>query len=222
MTTMVSLLIALVFGAILALTTGYWWILGIAAAVHALGTTSVWMLAWRTTMISEHPSPTVSAAMSADGVQTPDELFSRMVDEFRPEPSPGAAEAFAPEPKHRRTPANTDPARAGTEQAAALTATSQPSGSVRYGGPTDFMIWTINSALAVASLVIAPLFGGGWMWLLPGIVVPFAIGLTVLMWLMDRRPETVHPHSWRPLAMVVTGTSATVGLFCALIALFIH
>jgi hypothetical protein len=70
--------------------------------------------------------------------------------------------------------------------------------------------------------VIAAVFGGGWLWLAPGIVVPLAIGLSALMWVMDRRPESVHPRSWRPLGMVVAGTVVTVGVFCTLIALFIH
>jgi hypothetical protein len=40
------------------------------------------------------------------------------------------------------------------------------------------------------------------MWLLPAIVVPLAVGVAVIQWLMDRRPEARLPHSWAPLAMV--------------------
>jgi hypothetical protein len=221
LTLTIGLLIVLTFAAILALTTGYWWILGVACGVHAMGTTGVWFLAWRTTTISEHPAPTVAAAMSEEGVRTPDEVFSRMVDEFRPEPEPGVEEAVAPVGNQRETPAHRDPARAGAEQASALTPTGQPSEGVRYGGPTDFMIWTVNASLAVSSLVIAAA-EGGWMWLLPAIVLPLVAGLTLLQWLMDRRPDSVHPRSWKPLGMIVAGAAVTVGVFCALIALFIH
>ncbi|HET9718905.1 MAG TPA: hypothetical protein VFP55_02390 [Solirubrobacteraceae bacterium] len=214
-----GLLVALTFGAIVALRTGYWWILGIAAGVHALGTTGVYLLSWRTMTISEHPSPAVAAAMAEEGILTPDATFSQMVDEFRPEPPPSVAGALAPEGVDRRTPASIDPARAAIEEAAALTATSGRSRAVRFGGPTEFMVWTIAFGIAVASLVIAAVFGGGWLWLAPGIVVLPAIGL---MWLMDQRPEAIQPRSWRPLGMVVAGTVVTVGVFCTLIALFIH
>lgn len=217
-----SVLVTLTFAAIIGLTTGAWWILGVAAGVHALGTTSVWLLAWRTTTITEHPSPTVAAAMTEEGVHSPDETFSRMVDEFREQPEPGLGDALAPEPNQRSVSAREDPARAGAEQAAALTPTAQPSEGVRYGGPTEFMIWSIAAALVIASLVIAPAAGGGWMWLLPAIVVPLVLGLVLVQWAMDRHPEAVHPRSSKPFLIIVAGMAITVGIFCGLISHFMH
>lgn len=213
--------IALTIGAILALLTNEWWILGLAAGAHAVGTTTVWLTAWRTTTATEHPSPAVAAAMSEDGVHAVDDVFSRMVEEFRGRPEPKLGDALAPEAGDRDTPAWSDPATAAVEEAAALTPTGGPSRAVRFGGPTDFMLWIVNLLLVVASLVIAAT-EGGWMWVLPAVMIPFSAGLTLLQWLMDRRPEKMHARDWRPFMLVVIGTTITVAVFCALIAWFVH
>ncbi|HWD65574.1 MAG TPA: hypothetical protein VG405_10395 [Solirubrobacteraceae bacterium] len=213
--------IVLTIGAILALLTNEWWILGLAAGAHAIGTTTVWLTAWRTTTATEHPSPVVAAAMTEDGVRGTDDVFSRMVDEFRADPEPGVGDALAPENNDRQTPAWTDPATAAVEEAAALTPTSGPSKSVRFGGPTDFLIWSVYVFLVVASLVIAAV-QSGWMWVLPAVVLPFTGGLVLVQWLMDRRPEQMHVRNWRPFILAVVGTAVTVAVFCAVIAWLIH
>ena len=57
--------IVLTFGAIIALITRDWWVLPLAAGVHALGTMVVSLSINRLTTVSEHPSPTVAAALPA-------------------------------------------------------------------------------------------------------------------------------------------------------------
>lgn len=64
--------IVLTFGAVVALATGKWWLLPLATGVHALGTMTVLLTSVRMTTISEHPSPTVAAALAEEGVSSPD------------------------------------------------------------------------------------------------------------------------------------------------------
>jgi hypothetical protein len=78
--------IVLTLGAVVSLATGHWWLLGVAAGLHALGTMTVLVLAVRLTTVTERPSPSLAAAMSEEGVSSPHERFSEMVEEFQEEP----------------------------------------------------------------------------------------------------------------------------------------
>lgn len=88
-------LIALTFGAIIALVTNIWWLLPLAAGIHALGTMAVTLATVQFTTYSEHPSPTLAAALSEEGISSADEHFTRMVDEFRPEGSGEAGDVLS-------------------------------------------------------------------------------------------------------------------------------
>lgn len=112
MTFLRGLLIALTFGAIVALITNTWWLLPLAAGIHALGTMSVVFGSLHLTTVTEHPSPTLAAAMSEEGVTSTDEHFSRLVEEFQPQRSATTAEVATPGANRRTVSASADPARA--------------------------------------------------------------------------------------------------------------
>src|SRR5438270_5801933 len=162
--------IVLTFGAVIALITGDWWLLPLAAGVHALGTMTVTLTITRMTTISEHPSAELAAAMSEEGVHNPDEHFSRMVEEFRPQPNEeaaegGATEVISPGYNERDVSAEADTAAASAEQSSAMTPTGQPSHPSGTGGAPDILIWSTAVSLLVLSIVLPAAGGGGWLWL---------------------------------------------------------
>jgi hypothetical protein len=138
--------IVLTFGAIIALITNDWWLLPLAAGVHALGTVTVMLTITRMTTVSEHPSAELAAALSEEGVHNPDEYFSRMVEEFREQP-----------------------------ERAAMTPTAQPSRPAGGGGATDLVIWSTAVSLLVLSILLPALGGGGWLWLTTAVMIPLLI-----------------------------------------------
>lgn len=212
--------IVLTFGAIIALITNDWWVLALAAGVHALGTMTVGLTIVRVTTTSERPSPTVAAAMAEEGVRNPDEHFSRMVEEFRDEPEHGASEVIAPDFNERRAPADTDTAAAAAEQSSAMTPTGQPSEPGGDGGTPDALVWATMGSLLVLSIALPPLTGGGWMWLLPAVMVPLLVGWAVFQRAMITRRNQVHEtlQGRGPMIAIALCTAGAVAVFCAVVA----
>jgi hypothetical protein len=214
--------IALTFGAILSLVTGVWWLLPLAAGVHALGTMTVVMTVLRVTTISEHPSPTVEAAMAEEGVKNPDEHFSRMVEEFRDTEESGATEVISPGHNERTADAEFDTARASGEQSSAMTPTSQPS-EPASGGTPDFLIWSTGLSLAVLSIVLPAAEGGSWLWLLPAVMLPLIGAWMVMQRLMMTRKGQLHVQGRGPVLAIIICTAIAVAVFCAIVAIaFAH
>jgi|GEM_PF-3643377 len=209
---------ALTFGAIIALITNDWWLLVLATGVHALATMTVALTAVRMTTLSEHPSPELAAALVEEGVSSPDELFSRMVAEFRAEPQHGVAEVISPGHNERTVPALEDTAAAAAEQSSAMTPSSGPSASGGQGGAPDVLMWTVAAVLLALSIAVPPFMGGGWMWLLPGVVAPLVAGWVVLQRLMIARPERLQVRGRLPLVAIVVCTAAAVAIFCTVVA----
>jgi hypothetical protein len=219
----IGLAIAVTFGAILALTTGSWWFLPLAAGVHAIGTTLVITLSVRLATISEHPSPTVAAAMTEEGVRSPDERFSRMVDEFREKPEGQLADAVAQGDNERTTPAQDDPATAGAEQSRAWTPTSQPSHSpAGLAGTPGFLIMTVAFSLFVFSIVLPAAAGGGLLWLTTAVAIPGIAGWIFIEWYLGRHSERTRMQSRRPIVAAVVVTALAVAVFCAVVASQYH
>jgi hypothetical protein len=209
-------------GGVIALTTGDWWFLPLAAGIHALGTTAVILTSVRLTTISEHPSPTLSAAMTGDGVRSPDERFSEMVEEFRLGPEGTVSQVLSAGYDERPTPTLEDPGRAGAEQAAAMTPTSGPSHTVSAPSAPDYVIWSITAGLGLFSIAIPAAFGGGWMWLTTAVMLPIVAGIGFYEWMMVRRPQWAQVHTARPMIVTVLGTVVAVAIFCAIVALAYH
>jgi hypothetical protein len=210
----------LTFAAIIALITNDWWVLALAAGVHALGTMTVGLTIVRVTTTSERPSPTVAAAMAEEGVRNPDEHFSRMVEEFRDEPEHGASEVIAPDFNERRAPADTDTAAAAAEQSSAMTPTSQPSQPGGAGGTPDALVWATMLSLLVLSIALPPLTQGGWMWLVTAVMVPLLVGWAIFQRVMITRRNQVHEalQGHGALIAIAVCTAGAVAVFCAMVA----
>jgi hypothetical protein len=108
--------IVLTFALIVALVTNWWWLLPVAAGVHALGTMTVVLTTVRLLTISEHPSPELAAALSEAGISSTEEYFSDMADEFRPVPTGSTGEVVSPGANERTADATVDPALAGADR----------------------------------------------------------------------------------------------------------
>jgi hypothetical protein len=212
--------IVLTFAAIIALITNDWWVLALAAGVHALGTMTVGLTVIRVTTTIEHPSPTVAAAMAEEGVHNPDERFSRMVEEYRAEPERGTSEVISPGFNERTVAADTDTAGAAAEQSSAMTPTSRPSKSGGAGGAPDALVWTTMVSLLVLSIVLPPLTSGGWMWLVTAVMVPLVVGWGILQRLMVTRQNQLHEavQGPTPLVAIAVCTAIAVAVFCAVVA----
>ncbi len=208
----------LTFGAVIALITNDWWLLILAAAVHATATMTVTLTVVRMTTITEHPSPELAAALTEQGVGSPDERFSRMVDEFRAGPQRGTTDVLSPGHNERTVQAGSDPAAAAAEQSSAMTPTADPSPSGGEGGAPDILIWSVAGALFLFSVVLPAFLGGGWMWLLPGVMVPLIAGWMTLQWLMIKRAEHMQMRGKAPLITIVVCTAAAVAIFCTVVA----
>jgi hypothetical protein len=211
--------IALTVGAIIALASGQWWVLPLAAGLHAVGTMAVMLTSLRLASVTEHPAPEVAAAMSEDGISGPDERFSAMVGEFS-EPQPGGAgEVISPGHNERTVHAGDEPAAAAAEQSSAMTPTSHPSRAAGEGSAPTAWSWSIGLVLLVASIAIPAASGGGWLWLLTAVMVPLLGGWAGFERLVARAPQRTQATSSRAQTAIVSGTIAGVVIFCALVAL---
>jgi hypothetical protein len=211
--------IVLTFGAIVALATGNWWLLPLAAGVHALGTMTVAFTILRVTSEIEHPSPTVAAAMSEDGVPSPDERFTHMVEEFSERPRGGASETLSPGFNERSVNAREDTATSAAEQSSAMTPTAEPSRSGGAGGAPDAIIFATAFSLLVLSIVLPITSGGGWLWLLPAVMVPLLFGWVFIEVEMARREGQRLIAGRKAITMIVLITAIAVAVFCAVVAI---
>lgn len=214
-----SLAIMLTFGGIVALTTGDWWLLPLAAGIHALATLSVVLLVVRLTTITEHPSPDVAAALAAEGVSSPDERFSQMVEEFTPIRPAGVGEVLSPGHNDRTVPAGEDPAMAMAEQSSAMTPTEGPTRPAGEGSLPELIVFATALALLGLSVALPAALGGGWLWLLTAVMVPLLIAWLVVQLLMARSPGTLQLRSRVPLIAIAVCTALAVAGFCAVVAL---
>jgi hypothetical protein len=210
--------ITLTFAAIVALASGDWWILPLAAGVHALGTMTVTLTIFRMVTVSEHPSPEVAAALADEGVSNPDEHFSRMIEEFRGEPERGASEVLSPGFNERTSEAGQDAGAASAEQSSAMTPTAGPSQPAGEGAAPDYIIWTTVGSLLVLSVVLPAVMGGGWMWLLTAVMVPLLAGWVLLQRAMATRGAQMHLGRGAEVTIVAC-TAVAVAVFCAIVAL---
>jgi hypothetical protein len=168
--------------------------------------------------MTEHPGPEVAAAMAEEGVRNPDERFSRMVEEFRDEPERGATEVISPGFNERTAPSERDEAAAAAEQSSAMTPTAEPSRPGGEGGAPDAMVQATMVSMLILSIVIPPLTGGGWMWLLTAVMVPLIVGWAIVQRVMITRRNQLHVHGRAPVLAIVICTAVAVAAFCAVVA----
>jgi hypothetical protein len=188
----VTFLAAIVIGGIVALVTGQYWAVVVAAALHAIGTLLVAAGAIHLTTETEHVDPTIAARLEEEGVADPDRVLSELVEEFGgAREARGVAEVVSGGHNERTTAPEDDQPRAAVEQRTALTPSSgaAPAGGARSA--VAALEWWIVAALAVLSIVVAAVVGGE-MWALPAVVVPLCAGWVGLQHWMARGGATSH------------------------------
>jgi len=120
----------LVGGAVLALVTNSWWVLPAVVVLMGAVTYAVVALVMEMTGNAERPSPTTAAALDAEGVKDPEEMFSEVVAEF-------TEDTGERDEGERATDVEDDPARAAAEQESSITpsgGTARPAGPGAGGG----------------------------------------------------------------------------------------
>jgi hypothetical protein len=184
----VSLLAALVIGAIVAFTTGAWWAIVVALGVHALGTMVTAIAAVQLTTEVEHVAPATAARLEEEGVADPDRAFTELVEDFAgAQRAGGAAEVLSSGNNERTVHASDDPARAALEQRTAMTPQSEPGPVGGERSAIEALPWWVVVGMMVVSIAAAPFAHRGWA--LPLIVVPICIGWIALQWFMARSPR---------------------------------
>jgi len=113
-----TLLAALVVGAIVSLTTGSWWFLLLALGLDMLGVLAVVAIVLAMTTQTEHMSPGAAARLADEGVEDPDAVLSGLVEEYAADDRRGDERATSP---------HEDPAQAAAEQRSAVTPSQDPS-----------------------------------------------------------------------------------------------
>lgn len=213
-----SLGIVLAIAAIIALTTGSWWLLPLAAAVHAAGTMVVVMLGVRVTRAVDHPSPALVAAMNEEGVVSADHRFSEMVEEFTaPE-----ADELGEWANVRTARPQQDPPTASFQQSRSTTATSQPSVEVPAPHTVDILNGVLAVGFSVVSLIIPLAVSGRWLWLTPAIVIPLCAGLVGIDTITSAHRRVADRWtSGAGIVAVCVATIVAVAVFCGLVALFV-
>ena len=182
----VTFLAALVVGGVVALVTGQYWAVVVAAALHAVGTLAVTVGAIALTTETEHVEPTVAARLEEEGVSDPDRVLSELVEDFAgARQARGVPEVVTSGDNERTTVPEDDPARSSVEQRTAITPSSggAPAGGSR--SPVAALEWGIVVGLAVLSIAFAAILGGE-MWALPAIFLPLGAGWIALQLAMAR------------------------------------
>jgi len=183
---LVTLLVALVVGGIIALSAGTYWALLIAVGVHALGTMLVTAGAVQLTTEVEHVSPETAARLEGEGVADPDRLLSNLVEDHAgAREAGGVPEVVSPGHNDRTVAPEDSPARAAVEQRSALTPQSRPGGSAGEGSAVEALPWWTVLGVMVASVVAVPATSKGWA--IPLIIVPLGLAWMGMQWWMKRR-----------------------------------
>jgi hypothetical protein len=182
----VTFLVALVLGGIIALVTDQYWTVILALALHAIGTLVVAGAAIHLTTETEHVDPTVAARLEEEGVADPDRVLSELVEDYAgAREARGVSEVVSGGHNERTVAPEDDAARSSTEQRTAMTPSSGGSPAGGSNSAVAALEWWIIGALAVFSVALAALMGGD-MWALPAIVVPLCAGWVTLQHWMAR------------------------------------
>jgi hypothetical protein len=186
----VTFLVAIVIGGVLALVTGQYWAVVVAAALHAIGTLVVAAGAIDLTTETEHVDPTVAARLEEEGVADPDRVLSELVEELGgAREASGVAEVLSSGHNERTTAPEDDRARAAVEQRTALTPSSGAAPARGSRSAVAALEWWIVAAPAVLGVVVAVVVGGE-MWALPAVVVALCAGWVGLQHWMARGRAT--------------------------------
>lgn len=178
----VTFLGALVLGGIVALVTGQYWAVVVAAALHAVGTLAVAAGAIALTTQTEHVDPNVAARLEEEGVTDPDRVVSDLIEDFAgARYARGVPEVVTSGQNERTATPEQDQARSSVEQRTAMTPSSggTPAGGSR--SVIEALEWWIMGGLSALSIAVAAIMGGQ-MWVLPALVLPLAAGWIALQY----------------------------------------
>jgi hypothetical protein len=206
----VTLLVALTVGAVITLTTGSWWALVGALAVHALGTMVVGSGAIQLTTQTEHASPETTTRLEQEGVADPDRVLSDLVEEYT-----GQAESS---PAGGVISAGDSGSQAPAAQRRAMTPGVPASGE---GSAIAALPWYVVTGVMIVALVAA-IIEGGKLWAAPAIVVPLgAAWIAMDRYLASRTEERRSPGPGR---LVIIGGCVVAGviLFMSIARLLIQ
>jgi hypothetical protein len=206
----VTLLVALTVGVIVALSTGSWWVLVGALGVHALGTMVVASGAIQLTTQIEHASPETTARLEEEGVADPDRVLSDLVEEYS-----GQAQSS---PAGGVVSAGDSGSQAPAAQRRAMTPGVPGSGD---GSAIAALPWFVVTGVTVVAL-IAAIIEGGKVWAAPAVVVPLGAA-----WIaMDRyfASRTEERRSPGPGRLLIVGACVVAGviLFMSVMRLLVQ
>lgn len=194
----VTLLVALTVGAVITLTTGSWWALVGALAVHALGTMVVSSGAIQLTTQTEHASPETTTRLEQEGVADPDRVLSDLVEEYT-----GQAESS---PAGGVISTGDSGSQAPAAQRRAMTPGVPASGE---GSAIAALPWYVVTGVTIVALVAA-IIEGGKVWAAPAIVVPLgAAWIAMDRYLASRTEERRAPGPGR---LVIIGGCVVAGV----------
>lgn len=196
----------LVVGAIVALATGSWWAVVVAALLHAIGTFVVLTLLGSAVRQTEHVSPTAAAQLAEEGVLDPDARLSDLVEEYSGIESGENAQHHDP---------LQEPARAATEQRSANTPAGVPTEPAGTNSEVDRGLpqWVVGALMLFAVVVgaLSPFIGAKFV-MLPAIGLPLG-GI----WLLLRRNvDDESPRSYSRWAALAVCIVIAVGAFVTL------
>jgi hypothetical protein len=161
----VTFVALVIVGAIVSLTTGSWWAVVAACAVHASGTLLIGSLVLRLTTAVEHADPDIAAQLREEGVGDPDQAISDLVERFTPgDADRGAAEVVQGGNNRVTDMPDEDKTRATGQQRTAQTPTSHPTEPSGTGGlPAVIPVVAVAASLVVG--IGAAIAEGGIAWI---------------------------------------------------------
>jgi hypothetical protein len=175
----VTLLAAIVVGAIISIATGWYVAVLLAVGLHALATLLVAAGAIQLTTQVEHVAPETAARLEQEGVADPDRLLGQLVEDFAGATNAGGVtEVIGSANNERTTHAEDDPAASMLEQRAAMTPQSRPGPSAGEGSAVALLPWWVVIGVMVISVVAVPFFAQGWV--VPLTLIPLGLGWMAL------------------------------------------
>jgi hypothetical protein len=201
-----------VVGIIVALATGNWWAVVVAAAVHALGTLIVVSMTLRMSTQTEHVDPSVAARLEEEGVADPDAALSDLVAGYAVEGG-GAGEVVSAGHNRITATPDDDRIRAQGEQRTAQTPSAEPIEPGGYiGAPMLLPLIAVAGSLILGIVVAA--IEGGVAWLGALLLMGAAAAWALLQLRMIRAERGHRIRSHNPLiptaAIVVVAVVAGV------------
>jgi hypothetical protein len=176
----ISFVVLLIVGVIIALATGNWWAVVAACGFHAAGTLIVGTIVLQASTQVEHVDPATAARLEEEGVADPDRALSDLIENYEAgHEAHGAAEVVSE--GHNRVTAEPeeDRERSAVEQETAQTPSATP---VEPAGPQGAP--AALPLIAVAGSVVlgvgAALLLGGIAWVAAALLVAAGVGWLVL------------------------------------------